>query len=76
MGRVVGTQERHLPWAPVARMMGRASTYEMARRCRVQRRTIYRWREQGWVSIRVADRLAVALGHHPIEIWGAEWEGQ
>lgn len=33
-------------------------------------RAYHRAVKQGWISLRQADELAVALGMHPIEIWG------
>lgn len=35
-------------------------------------RTAYRWRSEG-IPVDDADRLAIALGMHPIEIWGDDW---
>ena len=38
----------------------------------VQWRTVCRWNEAGGVPVRDADAAAVALGHHPAELW-AGW---
>jgi hypothetical protein len=39
-----------------------------AKTCGVARPAIYQWRKHG-VRIDQADRVAVALGKHPLEIW-------
>ena len=38
----------------------------------VDRRTILRWLKQG-VNWETADRIAMAAGHHPMELWGDRW---
>jgi len=39
----------------------------------VDRRTSHKWRAQGGMPLHAADRLAVAAGVHPVDIWGDEW---
>lgn len=38
----------------------------------VTRRTVERWRKRG-LTERSADEAAVALGRHPLNIWGRAW---
>jgi len=52
-----------------ARACGQGSTTAIARRLGVDRRTIYRWRDCG-IPLHSADRAAMALGLHPLELFG------
>ena len=36
-------------------------------------RQYHRWKKGARVSVANADRIAVALGRHPAEIWGQDW---
>ena len=38
----------------------------------VTRRTIHRWARTGVDPWR-ADRAAIAVGFHPVEVWGRDW---
>lgn len=37
------------------------------------KRQFHRWKTGARVSVAVADRIAVALGYHPAELWGDDW---
>lgn len=39
----------------------------------VSRGTVHRWRDEGRILLHPADRVATALGVHPIEVWGDTW---
>lgn len=47
---------------------------QLARECGLSSRTILRTFAADWVTVNVADRVATALGMHPTEIWGPEWD--
>lgn len=36
--------------------------------------TVHRARDRGWLTLDMADRIAVALGLHPILVWPGEYE--
>lgn len=36
-------------------------------------RQYHRWKNGARVSVATADRIAVALGWHPAELWGHDW---
>lgn len=55
-----------LPYDPIDRIQPAKSA--LARTTRVTRRTIQRWANNG-VPYDKADLIAVALGHHPNELW-------
>lgn len=59
-----------LPGDPLLRVWGTAA--EIARALNVRERTVYRWLADG-VSYDLADRIAVAAGRHPCELWGEAW---
>lgn len=61
------------PFDPLAEAAGNPSPAVLARQLGLHRRTVHRWRAAGCVPDRQADRAAVALGHHPAEIWPIEW---
>lgn len=46
---------------------------ELAQRVGVSSRTLMRVMSATTISERVADRMAIRLGLHPILIWPAEW---
>jgi hypothetical protein len=60
-------QER-LPYQPLARF---GSPRDIAHMTGINPRLVYRWRTEGLIPV-TADRVAVALGCHPVEIW-PEW---
>lgn len=35
-----------------------------------------RYASQGWLTLSTADRFAVKLGKHPVELWGAAFYAQ
>ena len=47
---------------------------KMTRLCRVHQSQVARALRDGSVTIATADRLAVALGVHPSEVWAEWWE--
>lgn len=86
-GRALGptgpAHDGRLPLAPLERLV--ATWYIMAGQLRagnaaqtiadaagVCRRTVDRWRHKG-LDEATADRIAVALGYHPCEVWGDAW---
>jgi hypothetical protein len=42
----------------------------LAEKVGVQHRTLLRWRNEGGVPLSKADGVAIALGRHPVEVWG------
>jgi lambda repressor-like predicted transcriptional regulator len=46
---------------------------QLAKDCGLSSRTILRIFAADWVTLKVADRVAYALGLHPTHIWGPEW---
>lgn len=58
---------------PVGPLLARApSVCELARRIDVTPRTIHRWQHDG-VPLLAADRAAIALGHHPADLWPTDY---
>lgn len=50
---------------------------QLAVMCRVDTRTIARWKADRRVPVIAADRVAIGLGLHPALVWGACWfEGE
>lgn len=45
----------------------------LAEAAQVSRRTVHRWIKDG-IPYWTADRVAIALGRHPVEVW-PEWYG-
>ena len=70
---------RRLPWEPLRRILSgtdgtAASDYRMlAGIAGVSERTVMRWRHDG-IPEHHADQVALELGLHPANIWGAAWE--
>lgn len=61
-----------LPSEPLLDMV-QGSAREIADQCGVSSRTVIRWRTQKHgMRLHTADRIAVRLNKHPIEIWGEE----
>lgn len=58
-----------MPYAPLATLMSELNADEIAQRCSVTRRTVYRWRAAGSLTWMKADEVAVTLGLHPVLIW-------
>lgn len=76
----------HLPAGPLLERLGPVKSRGEAAaeainegRCRQpepQKSAIRRARRDGWITVWMADRLALELfGCHPIEIWGDAWLG-
>ncbi len=63
---------RHYDFAPAHRAAGMCSYSELARRIAVREDTVWKWVSRGRIPELAADRLAVALGLHPFDIW-TEW---
>jgi lambda repressor-like predicted transcriptional regulator len=67
---------RLLPTGPVlaaiATLLATHSTTQLARTLSLDRRTLQRLSTRPYIRRDAADRLAVALGRHPSEIW-VEW---
>jgi lambda repressor-like predicted transcriptional regulator len=67
---------RLLPTEPVVAAIGSLlathSTTHLARTLSLDRRTLQRLSTRPYIRRDAADRLAVALGRHPSEIW-VEW---
>lgn len=57
------------PFADLLDAAGGVSVNGLAREIGKPRRTVHRWRQTGAVPASSADQAAVALGHHPAEIW-------
>lgn len=55
------------------RVLPGATDQELATFLRCHRASICRWKRQGTITLWVADRLAIAAGSHPAEIWGYEY---
>lgn len=66
---------RLLPISPLLDLVDGERTGIVAERCDVHRRTVHRWRTGRTTTITIgdADRIAVALGMHPGEIWDGWW---
>jgi hypothetical protein len=44
-----------------------------ARYCQVNRTVLSRCKTRGRIEVQLADRIAVSLGLHPIEVYGDAW---
>ena len=70
-----------VPFAPLWAYYGRwarsrdvdPSVLHLAWLLDVNQATIHHWRAERHLLVHTADRAALALGVHPIEIWGATW---
>lgn len=60
------------PLSALVRLVGPMSQRDLARRAGIHERQIARWFAAGSVPDQSADRLAIALGWHPVLIW-PEW---
>lgn len=61
-----------LPAEPLLAMFPDMSDDEIGEAVGVNRHTVSRWRENG-LSLTVGDRIAIAMGKHPILVWGASY---
>ncbi len=61
-----------LPFAPIEDRVNDTNVTALARLLRVERHWIYYWRRRG-LTVERADELAVAVGHHPGELWPDAW---
>lgn len=56
--------------------LGELDDKQLGIRLGVGRSTVLRWRREG-LPLRIADRVAIHLGMHPVEIWGnAYWSAR
>ena len=68
-------QPTHFDAAPARARLQRAARSrglpmtELARELRIPRRTLYRVLDGRRIRWTTADRIAIALGHHPCELW-------
>lgn len=60
--------------APLIAASQRGTGNSLAEDLGCDRRQVTRWVNNG-VPVDTADRLAVALGMHPAEVWGSGWWG-
>ena len=60
------------PLAPLLAATGYPTIAALARRLGVNPRTLTRWRRRG-LTDHQADRAAVTLGYHPLNIW-PDWQ--
>lgn len=68
-GPKVPKDKRRFAFEPLEKVAGSIS--DIARRAETDRTTIQRWKRHGLTSL-AADRIAVAYGYHPSELW-PEW---
>lgn len=73
--RLRGNTRHYLPAHPLLAHMRREGITQdtLARRCEVNKWTVYRWHTTGVVEIHTADRVAAALGRPAPELWGHQW---
>jgi hypothetical protein len=74
-GELVGRarcREPRLPFEPLEELVSGRCGLRTARTLGVDPRQVYRWRAGG-LSWAKADELAVRIGLHPVDVWGAEW---
>lgn len=71
----------YVPFAPLLqRIAGKYQTTadavtaeQIAETCGVDRRTVHRWKANGFLSDRKCDTIAIRMGWHPAAIWGIDW---
>ena len=62
------------PAGALLELQGSMTDAEFAAALGVERQTVHRWKSgRRQVAVAHADRLAVALGRHPGEIWPEWW---
>lgn len=61
-----------LPLAPLIDATGSRTQTDLALRTGCHVRTVQRWRDG--LTVNAADQVAVALGRHPVTIWGEDWD--
>lgn len=66
------SDDRPFSLADLERRLDNPGAQQLARRLGVRDRTIHRWRIEG-LTFDQADRLAVRVGFHPANVWGALW---
>lgn len=80
-GRAARPSPRALPAQPLHALINHerragASIRDLSERWAVNRRTLQRYLTRSWLRRDAADRIAVAAGRHPSEIWPDWfWEG-
>ena len=71
--QVRSSQRGLLPTRPAVELLRRLTAetplVELAAQIGLDRRTVQRVASRAWIRRDAADRLAVALGRHPSEIW-------
>ena len=64
------------PFAALIEQMGNPSASEAAAVLGVNVRSIHRYKAEEFLSVDLADRLAVRAGFHPAEVWPSWWDDQ
>jgi hypothetical protein len=59
-------------WTPVTDQE-RWSSAAFARMIRKPKRRVQEWRARGTLPWQTADEAAIALGFHPLLVWGDDW---
>lgn len=82
MGVYATERGRRFPFDPVIELLagrgepdkytGELTDRAMSVMLGVHHKSVTRWRQKG-LSVRTADRIACALGRHPITIWPDFW---
>lgn len=69
-----------VPWEPLGdllvRVTGEENQTTWARVLNVDRLHVNKMANRGWLTLSAADRYAVRLGKHPVELWGAAFYAQ
>lgn len=66
------TTRHPFPYAPIHDLLGSPSLRHAARIIGCSRSTIQRWSVDG-MTVAAADRVAIGLGVHPVELWPELW---
>lgn len=63
-----------LPWAPLARRLPVDwADADVAQLLNISRDALRRYRKAGTIPAELADPLAIAVGLHPLIVWGTDW---
>lgn len=65
--------ERRLPVGPLLALFPDRNATYIAARIGMEAGTWRAIKQRGTIPFWRADRIAVKLGHHPVEIWGYDW---
>lgn len=71
-GQPLGSRERRLPFAPLLACSGEPTLSAFARRVGAAPEHVSVINRDG-ITVRLGDRWAVALGTHPVLVWGDEF---